>query len=43
MDVSRTQILINIGEDVGKKEPSFTTGGKVIQNNGKSYGGSLKN
>jgi hypothetical protein len=27
--LSRTQTTTNVGEDVGKKEPSFTAGGNV--------------
>jgi hypothetical protein len=42
---SRTQVTANVGEDVGKKETSYTVGGNVKYYNhyGKQYSGSLKN
>jgi hypothetical protein len=42
---SRTQTTINVGEDVEKKEPSYTAGRNVNKYNhyGKQYGSSLKN
>jgi hypothetical protein len=42
MPVSRTQTATYVGEDVRKKEPSYTAGGNVNYYNhyGKQYGGS---
>jgi hypothetical protein len=41
----RTPPTTNVGEDMGKKESSYITGGNVSKYNhfGKQYGGSLKN
>ena len=37
--------IINVGEDVEKREPSYTVGGNVnwYSHYGEQYGGSLKN
>jgi hypothetical protein len=42
---SRAPPTTNVGEDVGKNEPSYTVGGNVSYCNhfGKQYGGVLKN
>jgi hypothetical protein len=42
---SRIQTKINVGKEVGKKEPSYPTGGKVNLYNhyGKHYRGSSRN
>jgi hypothetical protein len=41
---SRTLATTNVGEDVGKKESSYTAGGNIKTYNqyGKQYGGSSK-
>jgi hypothetical protein len=43
--LSRTQTTTNVGDDVGKKEPSYTAGGNINNYNhyGKQYGGASKN
>jgi hypothetical protein len=44
VEMARTQTATNVGENVGKKEPSYTAGGNVNLYNhyGKQYGGSSK-
>ena len=45
MAIIKNLQLINVGEDVKKREPSYTIGGNVnrCSHYGKQYGGSLKN
>ena len=41
----KSQEITNVGEDIEKREPSYTVGGNVnwCSRYGKQYGGTLKN
>ena len=43
--IVKTAKIINVGEDVEKREPSYTVGGNVnwCSHYGEQYGGSSKN